>query len=92
VAVEADNDEADEPAPTTADAAATRAAHRPAVPAALLDSGPHGFSPTRYEIWLTPTEKITAEDRPPADPAGSPQLIVNEAMTVHRLMATTNQR
>lgn len=87
-----DNDDADEPAPTTADATATPAAQRPAGPAALLDSEPHDFSPTSYEIWLTPTEKITAEVRPPADPAGSPQLIVNEAMTVHRLMATTNQR
>ena len=87
-----ENDDADAPAPTTADAAATSAAHRPAVPAARFDSGPHGFSPTSYEIWLSPTEKITAEVRPPADPADSPQLIVNGAMTVHRLMTTTNQR
>ena len=86
-----ENDDADAPAPTTADAAATSAAHRPAVPAALFDCGPHGFSPTSYEIWLSPTEKITAEVRPPADPADSPQLIVNGAMTVHRLMTTTNQ-
>ena len=58
-----------------------------------IDSGSLGFSPTSYEIWLTPTEKITAEVRPPADPAGSPQLIVSEALTVHRLMTTaTNQR
>ena len=87
-----ENDDADAPAPTTADAAATSAAHRPAVPAARFDSGPHGFSPTSYEIWLSPTEKITAEVRPPADPADSPQLIVNGGMTVHRLMTTTNQR
>ena len=52
---------------------------------------PHGYSSASYEIWLSPTEKIIAEVRPPADPADSPQLIVNEAVTVHRLMASANQ-
>ena len=51
---------------------------------------PRGYSPVSYEIWLSPTEKIIAEVRPPADPADGPALIVNEAVTVHRLMATTN--
>src|SRR6478672_10212359 len=53
---------------------------------------PGGYSPVSYEIWLSPTEKIIAEVRPPADPADGPALIVNEAVTVRRLMATTNQR
>ena len=53
---------------------------------------PRGYSPVSYEIWLSPTEKIIAEVGPPADPAEGPALIVNEAVAVHRLMATTNQR
>ena len=52
---------------------------------------PRGYSPVSYEIWLSPTDKIIAEVRPPADPADGPALIVNEAVTIHRLMATSNQ-
>jgi hypothetical protein len=73
-----------EDAEPTADAEPTDEAHPAGQPAL------HGYSSTSYEIWLSPTEKITAEVRPPADPADSPQLIVNEAVTVHRLTATAN--
>ena len=48
---------------------------------------PNVYPPTTYEIWLTPTEKITAEILPPDDPADAPQLVVGQALSVHRLTA-----
>ena len=45
-------------------------------------AGTSAYPPASYEIWLTPTERITAELLPPADPTDAPQLVVNGAVSV----------